>query len=276
MSKVLIIDDDPGCLTIFERILERAGYEVHSAGSGYEGLQQLRRRHLDLVLTDLSLPDISGLEVMRLAAGLNRTLPFLVVTGCGTVRDAVSAIRLGAADVLEKPLTPDALLGAVAWVLRRSHDRTAVRYDLLSAVEPEAHAAARWARALVPILDAPRDPRTVAAWGRHIAASQGALRNWCRTAQISPRRSLLLGRMLRAVYLSDNGRHGPESLLDIVDRRTLAGLLRLAGLDGEAGFPTTVDEFIERQRLVCDTTALREIRSELDRRRAMTLPLHTG
>jgi hypothetical protein len=130
------------------------------------------------------------------------------------------------------------------------------------ALRHAAHAAARWAKAIVPILDSPSDLRTVADWSRWVGASQGALRDWCRTARITPRRSLVFGRLLRAVLLSDGGRHAPENLLDVVDRRTLAGLLKLAGLSAGT-FPHDVREFLESQVLIRDEDTLVELERAL-------------
>ena len=132
--------------------------------------------------------------------------------------------------------------------------------------DQEAHAAARWAQAVVPILDSPRDPRTLAGWSDRIAASPGALRNWCRTVRIAPRRSLVFGRMLRAVVCNEGGRHKLENLLNVVDLRTLATLLRSAGFNGEDDFPKDADEFLNRQTLVRDPDALSEIKRALEER----------
>jgi hypothetical protein len=130
----------------------------------------------------------------------------------------------------------------------------------------EAHAAARWARTVAPLIDAPKDPRTIAEWSRSIAASPAALRNTCRIAGISPRRSLVFGRMLRAAALSEGGQHTPDTLLDVIDGRTLSRLLRLSGLNGGHNFPKDIDEFIERQTLVLDPHALVELRRTLAKR----------
>lgn len=129
---------------------------------------------------------------------------------------------------------------------------------------PEAHAAVRLAKAVVPIVHAPRDPRTIAGWGRQIAASQGAIRTWCYTAGVSPRRSLLFARMLRVVYCRQSAHHRPENLLDVVDRRTVAGLLRTAGFAGEHDLPTDLRVFLSRQTLISDPVALAEIGRALD------------
>jgi hypothetical protein len=127
------------------------------------------------------------------------------------------------------------------------------------ATVPVAHAAARWARVVLPILDSATDPRTVADWSRLAYASPGALRTWCRTAGVSPRRSLVFGRLLRVVILADGGKRKPEHLLDVGDRRTFDGLLRLAGLQPRQEFPADIETFLQRQCLVRDPEALDEI-----------------
>jgi hypothetical protein len=124
---------------------------------------------------------------------------------------------------------------------------------------PEAHAAARWAKAIVPLMDCPRDPKTIALWGDWIAVSPGALRNWCRTAGVSARRSLIFGRLLRAVHVSDGARHKPENVLDVVDRRTLAALLRFSGLNEHGDFPASVRQFLTIQTLIDDVDTLIEV-----------------
>lgn len=128
----------------------------------------------------------------------------------------------------------------------------------------EAHAAARWARALAPVITSAKDPRTVGGWSRLAFVSPGALRNWCRTAGVSARKSLVFARLLRVAFLSQEGRHRPEDLLDVVDRRTFVGLLKFAGIDPERPFPKSPEEFLQQQMLVRDPDRLFEIRRALD------------
>ena len=90
------------------------------------------------------------------------------------------------------------------------------------------HAATRWAHLVAGVLTSPVDLRTLEAWGRRIAVSRGTLKTWCEIAGVSPRRSLLLGRILRAV---EHRRRGTsfENSLDIRDRRTFRKLFDVAG-----------------------------------------------
>jgi hypothetical protein len=130
---------------------------------------------------------------------------------------------------------------------------------LLAGHAPAAHALVRWARALVPIVECLEDPRTMHQWARSVAVSAGALRTWCRAGGVTPRRSLVFGRLLRAVCLGGHGRYRLENLLNVVDRRTLVGLLRFSGFRNVQDFPCTVEEFLARQTLVRDPAALAEI-----------------
>src|SRR4029450_9789768 len=84
-----------------------------------------------------------------------------------------------------------------------------------------AHAGARWAKAVIGIVSLPEDTRTVSEWGHAIGAGEGTVRNWCRMAKLSPKRSLSLARLLRALYLSRSRRWGPEQLRNVVGAGTV-------------------------------------------------------
>jgi len=266
MSQVLLIDSDPGTLVDFGTVLRKAGYLVSRASSGSKGLEILARRPIDIAVTDLRLSDMSGLDILRAIRGARSVVPVIVVTASGSTKDAVAAMRLGAADFVEKPIRNADVLRIVERVLTVKDDGNQLFEVADSSNDPEAHAAARWARAIVPIMGSPRDPRTIAGWGRWVAASPGALRNWCRTAGITARRSLVFARMLRAASLSEGGRHRPENLLDVVDRRTLTGLLKFAGFKDDDDFPKDIQEFLARQALVRDPDALFEVKRALEER----------
>jgi CheY-like chemotaxis protein len=258
MAQLLLVDDDPGTLAGLGIFFRGAGYEVLTALTGREAFDLLELTTVDLIVADYRLPDMSGLHLIRRVQGRLPSPPVLIVAGCVSTRDAVLAMRFGAADFLEKPIDRGALLNAVRAALDGSYDDG----DALKEDPPEArewHAAARWARVLVPVLRARRDPRTIEGWSRVAYVSPGALRNWCRTAGISPRRSLVFARLLRAVILGQGGKHKPEDLLDVVDRRTLVGLLKFAGLDPHVGLPQGVDSFLRLQTLVRDEESLEAI-----------------
>jgi CheY-like chemotaxis protein len=262
VSQVLLIDRDPITLACCARDLRAVGYTVLAASSGSEGLGLLNGHTVDIAITNLNLPDASGLDIVHRLLGQRTTAAFVIVTSDGRTRDAVAAICREFQSLTPLQLHLD-LLSDIA-----PPDCGEIRIDTrVPPAQQEAHAVTRWARALVPLVDSPSDPRTIAEWAHWVAVSSGTLRNWCRTARISARRSLVFGRMLRAVMLCGKGRHRPENLLDIVDRRTLSGMLRFAGFNGESDFPKRLDDFIERQTLVRDPETLLAIWRTLEERR---------
>jgi two-component system, NtrC family, response regulator HydG len=101
--RVLVVDDDQGIRTILHNLLSREGYEVTTAGSGEEGLKALGHDLFDLVLLDLELPGMGGIEVLGLAPGLQPDAQFIILTGWSSVETAVEAIKLGAFDYIAKP-----------------------------------------------------------------------------------------------------------------------------------------------------------------------------
>ena len=122
---------------------------------------------------------------------------------------------------------------------------------------------ARLAHTLTAIINSDADPRTIAGWSSCAFVSKGALKNWCVTARIPARRYLVFARLLRVVIRSEGGRHRPENLLSVADRRTMRGLLRASGFADESDLPGTIDEFLERQRLICEPDSMMEIRRVL-------------
>jgi CheY-like chemotaxis protein len=268
MAQVLLIDDDPGTLHRFSTVLRIAGYQVVTASSGLQGLDVFREGPVDLIIADLQFQDISGLDLLQRVRSEHRSVPFVIATNRGTTQDAVVAMRIGASDFVEKPVSEERLLRTVEGALQsRSTGGQHASAAKDNAEDQQAHAAARLVRAMAPIMDSASDPRTIQDWSRLTFVSPGALRNYCRIAGVSPRRALVFARLLRAVLLGQGGRHRPENLLDVVDRRTLVGLLNFAGLDPHGEFPTSLDAFLGRQVLVQDPDVLLEIRRVMHARR---------
>jgi len=115
--KALVIDDEQIVLDSVSKILTAENYEVAVSLSGREGLNWAIERPYDIVLTDIRMPDIGGMRVLMHIKRAKPSLPVVIITGYATVRSAVEAMKLGAADYLEKPFTPDQLLKAVASAL---------------------------------------------------------------------------------------------------------------------------------------------------------------
>jgi DNA-binding NtrC family response regulator len=119
-GKILVVDDENIVRTSCVRALSPEGYEVKTAQNGYEGLTILKDEKFDLVLTDLKMPDMDGIEVLRTIKDKWPEVEVIVITGYQTVDTAVKSIKLGAFDYIEKPFTPDALISAVGRALEKS------------------------------------------------------------------------------------------------------------------------------------------------------------
>ena len=117
--RILVVDDEPAQLELVDALLGKRGFEVSLASDGREALKQFRREPFDLVLTDLKMPGLSGLELLEAVRAWNPEVPVIVMTAYATIETAVAALKAGAADYLTKPLNLDELLHRVQQV----HDR---------------------------------------------------------------------------------------------------------------------------------------------------------
>lgn len=108
-GRILVVDDDGFSRTLYASVLEEGGHEVVLADGGPAAADLLHRETFDAVITDLIMPDMGGLEVLEEAQGLSRPVDVVIVTGHGTVRNAVAALRAGAFDYIAKPVDPDEL-----------------------------------------------------------------------------------------------------------------------------------------------------------------------
>jgi two-component system, NtrC family, response regulator HydG len=113
MARILIIDDDDAVRSTLERTLRGAGHTVQAAASGDEGFDLARRGGFDVVLSDLQMPGLSGLDVLRKLRDARVDSTFIILTGFGTLDTAVEALRLGAVDFLQKPFLRDELLARI-------------------------------------------------------------------------------------------------------------------------------------------------------------------
>jgi len=118
-GKILVIDDEDVVRASCMRILSAEGYAVETAKSGKEGLGMLADRPFDLVLTDLRMPDLDGMEILMEIKEKWPGTDVIIMTGYGTVKTAVRAMKIGVFDYIEKPFTPDDLTALVANALSR-------------------------------------------------------------------------------------------------------------------------------------------------------------
>src|SRR5438445_13885330 len=117
-KQVLIVDDEPNLRKILSAQLQRDGYDVLTAEDGEQGLALLRDHHIDLVVTDLRMPKVDGMTLLREALREDQGLPVVMITAHGTVDTAVEALKSGAFDYLTKPFDKDEARQIVATALK--------------------------------------------------------------------------------------------------------------------------------------------------------------
>jgi two-component system response regulator HydG len=126
-GKILVVDDEASARNGLAKLLTQEGYTVETAADGREGLEIIMEKAPDVVITDLKMPVMDGMELLEKAKAHNPTIPVIVATAFGELSTAVKAVRAGAADYLTKPIDFDALLIAV--------ERTMERHELTSEAE---------------------------------------------------------------------------------------------------------------------------------------------
>ncbi|MER3432479.1 MAG: DNA-binding response regulator [Leptolyngbya sp. ERB_1_1] len=141
MKKILIVDDDTALRTALIRYLEKRGYAVRDAASGIEGLSQFEQDPPDLVVSDVIMPEMDGLEFCRRLRSLRtgQLVPFIFLSSRGEVEDRVQGHSIGADDYLIKPFEPRELLAKIESQLersRRTHSEM-IRLMQQSGIAPE-------------------------------------------------------------------------------------------------------------------------------------------
>jgi DNA-binding response OmpR family regulator len=126
MPRILVVDDEPKIVRLVRDYLEHAGFGVIVARDGREALMRARAEHPDLVVLDLGLPGIDGLDVTR-ALRHDSGVPLIMLTARDSETDRVLGLELGADDYLTKPFSPRELVARVRAVLRRNQPETAAQ-----------------------------------------------------------------------------------------------------------------------------------------------------
>jgi CheY-like chemotaxis protein len=126
-KRILVLDDDPVVTLSCKRILGAEGFSVSTAEKGKEALSCLEKEDFDLLISDVRLPDISGMTVLKEARVIKPETDIVIITGYPTIEDAKESVKLGAAEYLEKPFTPDFMLNISkkvfdkkGWILRQA------------------------------------------------------------------------------------------------------------------------------------------------------------
>ena len=134
--KILVIDDEKPTLSMFKLFLTAYGYEVITAENGEEGLALFKEILPEIVFTDIRMPGIDGLEVLRQIRKLNQTSQVIIITGHGDMERAVEALDLDASDFINKPVERQALNSALARAEKRVKMPQAPGFKLR--IDPEA------------------------------------------------------------------------------------------------------------------------------------------
>ena len=134
MGKILIVDDEPDIVELVKINLEKNGFDVISSYTGREIFDLFKKFSIDLVILDLMLPDIDGLEICKILKSENETknIPIIMLTAKDTEIDKVLGLELGADDYITKPFSPRELVARVRAVLRRtkrSSDERILTFD---------------------------------------------------------------------------------------------------------------------------------------------------
>jgi two-component system, OmpR family, response regulator MprA len=148
MGRVLVVDDEPAVRESIERVLRHDGFEVAVASDGREAIRRLAVVRPDVVLLDVLMPQIDGLEVCRRMRDTGDRTPVLMLTARDAVNDRVAGLEAGADDYLAKPFALEELLARVRALLRRSGwegDRQVLRFGDLQ-LDPAAHEVSRGER----------------------------------------------------------------------------------------------------------------------------------
>lgn len=140
MSKALVVDDEPDMRWLLAGLLRDQGFEVVEAEDGRAALEQIAREAPDVVLLDLRMPGLAGIQVLEQAKAVDPHMPVVIVTAYGDLASAVRAVRLGASDYLTKPFGNDEIL----FTLRRALEKRELEAARLKAAKVATlHEAAR-------------------------------------------------------------------------------------------------------------------------------------
>ena len=133
--RVLVIDDEQIFLDSVRKILASENYEIDLTQNSRKGLDWAMDRDYDIVLSDIRMPEIGGIKILREIKRSKPALPVVIITGYATVQSAVQAMRLGAENYIEKPFTPGTLMEAVKTAISKVHTQEPEPQELVHSEE---------------------------------------------------------------------------------------------------------------------------------------------
>jgi CheY-like chemotaxis protein len=126
-GKILVLDDDPVVTLSCKRILGAEGFNIVTVDKGEDAIKRVSNEEYDLLISDVRLPDMNGISVLRETKKVQPKLDVVIITGYPTVEEAKESVRLGAFEFIEKPFTPDFMLNVArkvfdnrGWILRKA------------------------------------------------------------------------------------------------------------------------------------------------------------
>ncbi len=157
-TRILVVDDEPNIRLPLVRALELSGYSAAGAESGQRALEMLRAARYDVMVLDMRLPGLDGMEVMRAARQIQADLIILVLTGHATLQSAITAVKAGASDYLLKPIGTQDIIAAIRAALQKQQAH-ARRQQLIKAALEALHAA----ESIASAADASTPPQSATA-----------------------------------------------------------------------------------------------------------------
>lgn len=117
-ASILIVDDDPSVLESSAALLKEYGYSVFSCSNANDAIARLKKSTVDVVLTDIRMPEVSGLELLEMIRNINITTPVILMTAYAEIDTAISAMGKGAFDFIVKPYKPELLIHSIAMAVK--------------------------------------------------------------------------------------------------------------------------------------------------------------
>lgn len=256
-KRVLVVDDDPSFGTFVCAALERLAVIADVAQTGGSAIRHLEAAGYSGVLLDLRLPDISGLEVLRDIHRRESRVPVVILTGAGTVPATVEAMRLGAADVLEKPISSASLAELVQGLFILDGPSDSWASGLPRLID-------QIAKGMDAVIQSPGDVPTVHAWCVLIGRSESSWYAVCEMAEVSAKACLDLARLLRARRSAKVA--GFEKSIDVADPRTTARLLKRAGSMASLASASSVADLLDQQQLVSNSRLTQRVAFYMQKR----------
>ncbi|MCK5227875.1 MAG: sigma-54-dependent Fis family transcriptional regulator, partial [Desulfobulbaceae bacterium] len=113
MQTILLVDDEPNYLVVLSELLKEEGFEVITAENGEKAFMVIEKSDLDLVITDMNMPGMDGLTLLKASKSYNNALPVIMITAFGEIEKAVNAMQAGAFNYLTKPFNNDELVVSI-------------------------------------------------------------------------------------------------------------------------------------------------------------------